>query len=151
MASFHPLPHLPLTRRLVTGHSPDGKAIFTHDDQITPVTPRTDISPENEHLVPGLSLIHRTTNYPVELQGAENELSNENLARSKHAQGGIICEVVDAPPPPLAHDGSQKKESVFMHRNQSLEYGVILKGSINLILDDGVEQTLSEGDVFVQR
>jgi hypothetical protein len=148
MSTFHPLPHLPLTRRLVTGHTPDGKAVFTHDDHINGVSPRADLTTENEQSVPGFYLIHRTTNYPVEPQGPSNELSVENLARSKHAQGNIVCEIVDVPPASKSGDGSQ---SVYMHRNQSLDYGVILKGSITLILDDGVEKTLSEGDVFVQR
>ncbi|KAH8699101.1 hypothetical protein BGW36DRAFT_426779 [Talaromyces proteolyticus] len=151
MSSFYPLPHLPSTRRFVTGHSADGKAIFTHDDYITAVNPRADISPENEHSVPGLYLVHRTTKYPVDPQGPEYELSNENLARSKNARGDIICEIVDVPPLSISSDVNVEENPVIMHRNQSLDYGVILKGSITLILDDGVEKTLSEGDVFVQR
>ncbi|CRG87488.1 Pre-mRNA-processing-splicing factor 8 [Talaromyces islandicus] len=147
MSSFHPLSHLPLIRRLVTGHTSDSKSVFTHDDYINPVSPRAGLTTENEQSVPGFYLIHRTTNYPVEPQGPSNELSTENLARSKHAQGNIVCEIVDVPPVSV----SSEKESVYMHRNQSLDYGVILKGSITLILDDGVEKTLSEGDVFVQR
>lgn len=38
-----------------------------------------------------------------------------------------------------------------MHRNQSLDYGVVLRGTMQIILDDGEEKTLGEGDIYVQK
>ena len=37
-----------------------------------------------------------------------------------------------------------------MHRTQSLDYALIMKGEIDMELDDGVIVTLREGDVCVQ-
>jgi quercetin dioxygenase-like cupin family protein len=38
-----------------------------------------------------------------------------------------------------------------MHRTRSMDYAVVLSGSIVLELDEGVEVTLHAGDVLVQR
>ena len=38
-----------------------------------------------------------------------------------------------------------------MHRTNSLDYAVILSGSIVMELDDGAEVSLRSGDVLVQR
>lgn len=57
---------------------------------------------------------------------------------------GVVCRIVDFPA--VGEDGT-----AFMHRTQSLDFGMVLKGTIKLILDDGVEKTMSEGDIVVQR
>ena len=38
-----------------------------------------------------------------------------------------------------------------MHRTQSIDYVIIMKGEIDMELDDGVIVHLKEGDVCVQR
>lgn len=38
-----------------------------------------------------------------------------------------------------------------MHRTLSLDYGVVLNGSVTLITDGGEEKTLKEHDVIVMR
>ena len=38
-----------------------------------------------------------------------------------------------------------------MHRTVSLDYGVVLEGSVDLILDEGEVRTMHRGDVSVQR
>nr|GAT47299.1 predicted protein [Mycena chlorophos] len=37
------------------------------------------------------------------------------------------------------------------HRTQSLDYGIVMKGSVVLELDNGERTTLNEGDTVVQR
>lgn len=139
MTNFEPLLGLPKVRRVVSGHTPEGKAIIEHDEQLTPVNP----IPKGAGLRAGFTLIHQSQGYPVQIQGGLSELKVENLHRSKG--GGIVCEVVDFPP-------REKDAPVYLqHRNQSLDYLVILKGTINLVLEDGVETTLREGDVMVQK
>lgn len=142
---MEPLPDLPTIRRLVTGHNKEGKAIFDFDEVLVPVNPAY-ITPEQARLpdLPlGVTLIHRTRSYPVKIQGSTEELTVDNLRRSQ-GEKGIVCQVVDLPPTPKGEPG-------FLHRNQSLDYGVVLKGSMKIILDDGVEHTLREGDVYVQK
>ena len=38
-----------------------------------------------------------------------------------------------------------------MHRTQSLDYGVVLEGEVEMILDNGVTRKMGRGDVAVQR
>lgn len=38
-----------------------------------------------------------------------------------------------------------------MHRTQSLDYGVVLEGEIEMELDDGKVSVLKRGDVAIQR
>ena len=141
MQRYLPQPDLPKVRRIVTGHTVDGRSIFEHDEQITPVS-TAGASGGSKSFAAGFSLIHKSCGHPVGLQGGREELAVENLRRS--AGDGIVCEVVDFPPGRLNQD-------VFMHRNSSLDYMVILKGSILAVLDGGAEKTLNEGDILVQR
>ncbi|KIX06609.1 uncharacterized protein Z518_04585 [Rhinocladiella mackenziei CBS 650.93] len=145
---MQPHPHLRPTRRLVTGHSPDGKAIFESDDKVIPVNPTpapASDTPEDEQtaLPVGITLIHRTENCPVKIQGSRNELNVENLRRGQ-GEKGVVRQIIDLPP-------TSQDKPLYLHRNQSLDYGVVLKGSMNIILDDGEEETLREGDVYVQK
>ena len=39
----------------------------------------------------------------------------------------------------------------MMHRTQSLDYGIVMEGSVELILDDGKTELMQRGDVAVQR
>jgi hypothetical protein len=39
----------------------------------------------------------------------------------------------------------------MMHRTQSLDYGIVIEGSIEMILDSGETRLLYPGDVAVQR
>jgi hypothetical protein len=133
---------LPTTRRIITGHNADGKAIFDSDTTLSPVNPFTEDGSPPEGTIPGFTLIHRTENYPVKVQGPTQELHGKKIALSDSS--GTVCRIVDFPP--IGEDGD-----AYMHRTQSLDFAVILKGTIKLILDDGAEKTMNEGDVAVQR
>lgn len=55
--------------------------------------------------------------------------------------GGTVLRMVDLPP------GSTSP----MHRTVSLDYGVVLDGEIELILDKGATRLMKRGDISVQR
>lgn len=38
-----------------------------------------------------------------------------------------------------------------MHRTQSLDYGVVIEGEVEMVLDNGVTTVMKRGDVAVQR
>jgi quercetin dioxygenase-like cupin family protein len=38
-----------------------------------------------------------------------------------------------------------------MHRTATLDYGVVINGTTELVLDSGEKKVLKQGDVFVQR
>jgi hypothetical protein len=139
MADYKALAHLPPVRRVVTGHDSIGNAIFDSDAAIMPVA----VDPSSK--VPmGFTLIHRTTGFPVDNQGGQDEFGPGNLQRSRFPRG-IVCEVVDVPP------AGTSQQAPHFHRNVSLDYGVIMEGTLDLILDGGVKRTLHTGDVYVQR
>ena len=56
-------------------------------------------------------------------------------------ENGTVCRFVNFAPghPPL------------MHRTQSLDYGIVLDGTVLMQLDDGSETLLRKGDIAVQR
>lgn len=41
--------------------------------------------------------------------------------------------------------------SPLMHRTQSLDYGVVMEGAVEMVLDGGVTRVLRRGDMAVQR
>lgn len=54
---------------------------------------------------------------------------------------GTVLRMVDRSP------GS----SSAMHRTQSLDYGVVIEGEMEMIMDSGEKVTLQRGDVCIQR
>jgi len=46
--------------------------------------------------------------------------------------------------------GTAKGRHPFMHRTQTIDYAVVLKGEITMLLDDQ-DVVLKEGDVVIQR
>ena len=131
------------TRRIITGHDDDGKAIFLSDEILKTANPYKEDSSPPEGTIPGFTLIHRAENFPTtSVNGPVTEWHGKRIPLSD--AGGTVCRIVDFPP--VGEDGD-----VFMHRTQSVDFGVVLKGSIKLILDDGLEKMMSEGDVVVQR
>lgn len=55
--------------------------------------------------------------------------------------GGTVLRVVDMNPGALSP----------MHRTVSLDYGVVLEGEVELVLDSGATKLLKRGDIAVQR
>ena len=91
------------------------------------------------------NVAYTTSSFPVDM--------SENKDISTHAQrlasgklgivnpGGTVLRFVDFAP---------LFESM-MHRTKSLDYGIVLEGTIELILDSGETRLLSRGDCCIQR
>jgi quercetin dioxygenase-like cupin family protein len=127
---------LPSFKRFITTHNDKGDAVFTTG--ISDVVPQT--------AVPGayFSLAFATNTVPTSLKDNEDlpiygEYLNENpgLVISK----GSVCRVVDIGPGVMS----------AMHRTVSLDYGVVLEGEVELILDSGETRRMQKGDIAVQR
>ena len=136
------------TRRIVTGHNAEGKAIFESDEVLTTMNPFVEdgTPPPAGSAVPGFTVIHKAEGYPVRIQGQITELHGKKIPLSDSS--GTVCRIVDFPP--VGEDNEQARKGL-MHRTQSLDFGMVLKGKITLELDDGVEKEMSEGDIVVQR
>ena len=116
-------------RRVVTGHTPQGKAVVASDETMEGASPR----PGQEACV-----LWATDRVPAD------NLDPQDGARrtgTTTLDNGAIFRIV------RYAAGMTGR----MHRTRTLDYGVILAGTIVLVLDDGVEVTLHAGDVLVQR
>jgi quercetin dioxygenase-like cupin family protein len=115
-------------RRVVTGHDAQRKAVVTSDETLS-VTIRR---PGQQGCV-----VWATDRIPV-----DNLDPGDGSRKSQTAMpSGAVFRVV------RYEAGSTGR----MHRTNSLDYAVILSGSIVLELDDGAEVALRAGDVLVQR
>jgi mannose-6-phosphate isomerase-like protein (cupin superfamily) len=146
-------------RRVVTGHDDGGKAIVESDSPAPNVRVR-----EGAGFVS--TLLWVTDETPA--------LGSLRIDRADRAIGtapppnGTILRIVDFPPVTQevesisqndmlramgidAHDAAgAKPRHPYMHRTKSVDYGIILSGEIDMLLDD-TEVHLKAGDVVIQQ
>ena len=126
-------------RRVVTGHDKSGKSIVVSDG-----APPIELKfPER-----GVAFfeIWSTNASPAPLSAAEAEPTHELLELAPKSHGTVI-RILDFLP------GFSKESSgtrPFVHRTESVDYGIVLEGEVFLLLDDS-EVHLKAGDVVVQR
>ena len=124
-------------RRIVTGHDAAGKAVVAADEQITSRTMSTR---------PGISRceIWSTNGMPVDISDEAAAKQRQGFVVRHNYVGsgqGTTLRVVEFAP------GAQK----FMHRTETLDYGIVLSGECDLELDDGKLVRVKQGDIVVQR
>ena len=124
-------------RRIVTGHDSSGKAIVASDGHLHAST------------LPGRAGIARcevwsSDGMPVDLSDAAAEKQQQGFVVRHNYVGsgqGTVVRVVEFGP------GAPK----FMHRTETLDYGIVLSGECDLELDDGKTWRVRQGDIVVQR
>jgi quercetin dioxygenase-like cupin family protein len=116
-------------RRIVTGHDAAGMGVIKSADTLTP----TPIDSGDA----AMQLIWTTPSVPVDL----NTGADGPIAAGKTLHGGSVVRMVDMLP----------GRSSPMHRSFSIDYGIILSGTVELELEGGAVITASAGDVVVQR
>ncbi|KAF2132060.1 hypothetical protein P153DRAFT_285123 [Dothidotthia symphoricarpi CBS 119687] len=130
---------LPQVHRYITTHdTTTKKAIFS---SAVPSTQKFDILPTGDAAF-GLGYI--TKGFPVDLNNdADLSTYTPYLTSSPGlvVSGGTVLRYVDMKP---GHTSP-------MHRTVSLDYGVVLEGEVELILDSGETRRMKRGDVAVQR
>ncbi|KAK3302347.1 uncharacterized protein B0T15DRAFT_302180 [Chaetomium strumarium] len=135
--SAQPLSNLPQLTRIVTGHNSEGKAIVhTHG-------PFTWAPYDDNNLA--FSVPFTTSTFPPDLNDDADIAEHEQLMTSGKLglvnPRGTVLRCVDFAP----------GYSCAMHRTQSLDYGIVLEGDIDMVLDSGERHSLKRGDVAVQR
>jgi len=132
-SSGSPFPEI---RRVVTGHTTAGKAIFLRDETLEP------------HLgthggVNAVYDVYRTSEHPALLGQEVN---------------GVWIDEIKVQPELVSSNGSTLRTADFapganikFHRTLTIDYGIVAKGSIVVELDDGECRVLQEGDIIVQR
>jgi hypothetical protein len=122
----------------ITGHNPQTrKAIFQEEKQ-------ANWRPFDRNQV-SMHEVYVTSEFPPNINDDADIAINDRILAAKSLgfvqKGGTVCRIVDFAP----------QNDTMMHRTQSLDFGVILEGSIELVLDSGDVKILHRGDVAVQR
>ncbi len=117
-------------RRVVTGHTNIGTAIFTSDESYeTIVIPSGDAA---------MATIWTTSSVPADLN---DETDGRERDAGTTLKGGSVIRVVDMLP----------NASSPMHRTCSIDYGIVTSGKIELELDNQVFKTIESGGIIIQR
>jgi mannose-6-phosphate isomerase-like protein (cupin superfamily) len=150
-------------RRVVTGHDPDGRAVILEDG------PPQRVARVGGEMGPTFYEIWNTQETPAHIDRASSEPSEAGIVL-KPPKNGTRIRVLDVPPEDdrvhlltpeerRAHFASigapealttVASRHPFMHRTESIDYGIVLEGEITLILDRG-ETTVRAGDIVIQR
>ena len=153
------------TRRIVTGHDENGRAIIQEDG---PVPRFQRIGGDTG---PMFHEVWNTRATPVPIDAASGEPDEAGIQLAPPPNGTRI-RVLDIPPdgdnlkdltPDQArahfaeigagdassHTGAGSKHA-HMHRTETIDYGIVLEGEIVLIVDEG-ETTVRAGDIVIQR
>lgn len=116
-------------RRIVTGHTKEGKAIFTIDEEIeTVVIPTGDAA---------MATLWTSASVPAD---CNDQIDGRMRDAGTTLKGGSVIRVVEMLP----------GASSPMHRSASIDYGIVLSGEIELELDDKVFKTVGIGGIIIQ-
>ena len=145
------------TRRVVTGHRPDGRSAVLLDGPAPNVKQRQAGNAS--------TLLWVTDECPADVCGAADRAARE-LGVPPPARGSIF-RIAEFPP----HTGGEVRDNETVlrdfgigadvmrghpprhpaiHRTRTIDYVIVLEGQIDLLLDDG-EVRLAAGDVVIQR
>jgi quercetin dioxygenase-like cupin family protein len=117
-------------RRVVTGHNSDGEAVIRSDGVFEPnVIPSGDAA---------FALVWTTAAVPAD-NNDETDGRERDAGLTLHK--GSVIRIVDMLPGGVSP----------MHRTNSIDYGVVLTGAVELELDSGEKTVLRAGDICIQR
>lgn len=149
----------PLTRRIVTANDDEGQSYIAHDGP----TPAILTVPER----PGFrnQNIWRTIEAPAQVSAPDTVTEHKGVLPPAN---GTVLRVIDFPPVPADLEERRRQASatlkgIFgdsthstahpvagMHITNTVDYAIILSGSITAILDKD-ETDMHAGDILVQR
>jgi len=147
---------LKLTRRIVTGHDSQGKAVVLFD---SPLQAKQRSAGGN-----GMTLLWVTGEFPVDAVGF-GDRSQTQVGVPPPADGTVFRIVDFAPIPPHAApiDHEQILRAMGIdpatqgyarhantHRTRTIDYAIVLEGEIDMLLDDSAIH-VKAGDVLVQQ
>jgi quercetin dioxygenase-like cupin family protein len=135
--SATPISNLHQPQRFVTTHNASGQAIVHSHSPFT-------WSPyDNGNL--GFAVPYTTSSFPPDLNDDADLKEHEQLVATGSLglvnPRGTVLRCVDFAP----------GYACGMHRTQSLDYGIVMEGELDMVLDSGESYVLKRGDVAVQR
>lgn len=128
---------LPKIHRYITAHNKEGKAVFS-----SKFADESEMKPNSDGIAFALS--YTTKGFPVSMDNDEDlDVYGHYLNNTPGlvVSGGTVLRHVDIPP----------ATECTMHRTVSLDYGCVLEGEVELLLDSGEKRTMKRGDVAIQR
>lgn len=132
-----PISNLPQPTRFITSHNSSGQAVV-HSHEPFAWQPY-----DNNNLA--FSVAYTTSRFPPDLNGDADLAAHERVVSSGGLglvnPRGTVLRCVDFAP----------GYACGMHRTQSLDYGIVIEGEIDMVLDSGERRSLRRGDVAVQR
>jgi hypothetical protein len=152
-------------RRIVTGHDAGGKAIIQEDG------PPTRVQRIGSAQGPVFYEVWNTRETPARIDRSSGEPHEDGISLAPPKRGTRI-RVLDIAPDDAtltsmtpeqarahfaevgagdasSHTGTGSRHA-FMHRTETIDYGIMLQGELTLILDEG-ETVIRAGDIVVQR
>lgn len=127
----------PGSQRLITAHNEAGQAVIGSSE------PAQWQSMRNGAVC--MTLIYTTSDPLPNLNDDYDIKVHEKKVASRKvglvSPNGSVCRITDFSP----------SNDPQMHRTKSLDYGVVMEGEMELILDSGEVRRLHKGDVAVQR
>jgi quercetin dioxygenase-like cupin family protein len=128
-------PLRPVTRHITT-HNAEGKAVIHSSTPGQWKAFSADMA---------FNLIFTTSQFPADINGDADLKNHDTVVQSGQLglvnPNGTVCRIVDFAP----------NNPGIMHRTQSLDFGVVLEGSVEMVLEEGEPTLLQRGDVAVQR
>jgi len=128
---------LPRIYRYITAHNDDGKAVFSKA-----FGEESQMKANDDGIAFALSFA--TKGLPVDMTDDKDlDVYGSYLSEAPGlvVSGGTVLRHVDIPP----------ETACTMHRTVSLDYGCVLEGEVELLLDSGEKRIMKRGDVAVQR
>jgi len=142
------------TRRIVTGHDADGKAVALFDGA----------QPAKQRGQNGITMLWVTTEFPLNT-AVSSDMAEAPVGVPPPANGTIFRIVDFAPTPPNAPPVDHHQILLSMgidpatqgytrhvntHRTRTIDYAIVMDGEIDMLLDDS-EVHVKAGDVLVQQ
>jgi hypothetical protein len=141
-------------RRVVTGHSAEGKAVFASDEQVDPIS------------LSGAATLHRiwavddaptfpddgsqpaTTDYWPPVGGFRYLLMTIAPAGGPRTAETVDASEINRLMPGLTE--AMEPDEPGMHTSDTVDLEIVLSGEITLELDAGVMKTMGPGDAIIQ-
>ena len=117
-------------RRIVTAHDASGRSMVGSDSVI---------NSQPGKMQPAISIANLWLNtLPPALDGADPALQDFPMLPNN---GGAVFRILELMPGTPPH----------MHKTETIDYIVVLAGTLNMLLDDGTELAMKSHDVMIQR
>lgn len=147
-------------KKVITGHNADGKAIFVKEEpeEVTIGSPIVDWHE--------IWATHADDTIPIDVSDKKSRDRYSDIHQVFPVKNQSMFRVLDFKPGDLSELSEEMRADFFaqlpglgehmetedpsMHTTDSIDYGVVISGSITLELDDGESVLLRAGDVYVQ-